>query len=88
MIPAFSKVSNIVGFSEIYLVKTTAIIACKTTIKATPTAYLLAASLPFSKLIFKAVIFNMLGVIEPTKAKKNPKKKSENNTIKKNSFRF
>ena len=38
---------------------------------------------PFSRLIFKAVIFNILGVIEPTKEKKKPKKKRENTVIRK-----
>ena len=38
---------------------------------------------PFSILIFKAVIFNILGVIEPTKEKKKPKKKRENTVIRK-----
>ena len=37
---------------------------------------------PFSRLIFKAVIFNMLGVIEPAKEKRNPKKKSKKIIIK------
>ena len=39
------------------------------------------ALIPFSSLIFKAVIFNILGVIEPTKEKKNPKRKLENMII-------
>ena len=65
-------------------IKKTAIIICGITITETPNAYLLAASLPFSKLIFKAVMFNILGVIEPTKENKNPKKKREIMIINKN----
>ena len=75
--PAFSKVSNIVGFSAMCFIKTTAIRTCGIAAIETPKAYFLTASLPFSRLIFKAVMFNMLGVIEPAKEKKNPKKKRE-----------
>ena len=75
--PAFSKVSSIVGFAAIYFVKITAITTCGIATKETPRAYFLVASIPFSKLIFKAVMFNILGVIEPVKEKKNPKKKRE-----------
>ena len=60
-----------------YLVKITAITTCGIAMKETPKAYFLDASIPFSKLIFMAVIFNILGVIEPIKEEKNPKKKRE-----------
>ena len=61
-----------------YFVKITAIITCGITTKETAKAYLLDAFCPFSKLIFKAVMFNILGVIEPVKEKKKPKNKSNN----------
>ena len=44
-------------------------------------AYLFVAVFPFSKLIFSAVMFNILGVIEPRKEKINPKKKCETKII-------
>ena len=76
-IPAFSNVSSIVGFSAMYLVKITAITTCGIATIETPRAYFLAGSIPSSKLTLIAVMFNILGVIEPVKEKKNPKKKRE-----------
>ena len=76
-IPTFSNVSSIVGFSAMYLVKITAITTCGIATRETPIAYFLAASIPSSKLTLMAVMFNILGVIEPVKEKKNPKKKRE-----------
>jgi hypothetical protein len=66
-----------------YFVKRIAIYAWGKTTSETPTAYMFISFFPFSRLIFKAVIFNILGVIEPTKEKKKPKKKRENTVIRK-----
>ena len=75
--PTFSKVSKIFGLSVINFIRKTAIITCGITKIETPKAYFFAASFPFSKLIFRAVIFSILGVIEPVKELKKPKRKSK-----------
>lgn len=79
--PIFSKISKIDGFSTICLIRKIAMYACGITTSETPIAYLLSCSFPFSKLIFNAVMFSMLGVIEPKKEKINPKKKCETKII-------